>query len=69
MTGKINTEWLTKCICHKGFSGYSIDVASSNFRISGQETDPQSFTEHILKPCGQIILRPKHMDNYDRKTD
>ncbi len=28
----------TKCICHKGFSGYSSVVARSNFRVGGQET-------------------------------
>ena len=38
----------TKCICHKGFSGYSSVVARSNFRVGGQETTPQSLTAHTL---------------------
>lgn len=38
----------TKCICHKGFSGYSIIVSRSNFRIGGQETAPQSLTAYTL---------------------
>ena len=39
---------LTKCICHKGFRGYSSDVARSNFRVGGQKTTPQSLTAHTL---------------------
>jgi hypothetical protein len=50
-TRKINNETLTKCICHKGFSGYSSVVARSNFRVSGQETAPQSLTAHTLNRC------------------
>jgi len=42
-------ERLTKCICHKGFSGYSSVVTLSKFRIGGQETTPQSLTAHTLK--------------------
>ncbi len=38
----------TKCICHKGFGGYSSVVARSNFRVGGQETTPQSLTAHTL---------------------
>ena len=38
----------TKCICHKGFSGYSSVVARSNFHVGGQETAPQSLTAHTL---------------------
>ena len=38
----------TKCICHKGFSGYSSIVALSNFRVSGKDTAPQSLTAHTL---------------------
>jgi len=49
ITGKINNETPTKCICHKGFSGYSSVVARSNFRVGGQETTPQSLTAHTLK--------------------
>ena len=41
-------ERLTKCICHKGFSGYSNIVARSNFRVGGQGTTPQSLTAHTL---------------------
>jgi hypothetical protein len=48
LTGKINNETLTKCICHKGFSGYSSVVARSNFRVGGQVTAPQSLTAHTL---------------------
>lgn len=48
MTGKINNETPTKCICHKGFSGYASIVARSNFRVDGQETTPQSLTAHTL---------------------
>lgn len=44
----MNNETLTKCICHKGFSGYSSVVARSNFRVDEQETTPQSLTAHTL---------------------
>jgi hypothetical protein len=44
----IRHEHTTKCICHKGFSEYSSVVARSNFRVSGQETTPQSLTAHTL---------------------
>lgn len=40
LTREINNETPTKCICHKGFSGYSSVVARSNFRVGGQETTP-----------------------------
>ena len=39
-------ERTTKCICHKGFSGYSSVVARSNFRVHGQETTTRSLTAH-----------------------
>jgi hypothetical protein len=39
-------ERTTKCICHKGFCGYSSVVTRSNFRVGGQETTPQSLTAH-----------------------
>lgn len=39
----------TKCICHKGFSGYSNIVARSNFRAGVQETASQSLTAHTLE--------------------
>jgi len=48
ITRKMNNETLTKCICHKGFSGYSSIVARSNFRVGGQVTAPQSLTAHTL---------------------
>lgn len=41
-------ERTTKCICHKGFSGYSSVVARSKFRVGGQVTTPQSLTAHTL---------------------
>ena len=41
-------EHTTKCICHKGFSGYSNIVARISFRVGGQDTIPQSFTAHTL---------------------
>jgi len=44
----MNNETLTKCICHKGFSGYSSIVARSNFCVGGQETAPLSLTAHTL---------------------
>lgn len=39
---------VTKCICHKGFSGYSSNVARSNLRVGGLETTTQSLTAHTL---------------------
>lgn len=45
---KIKNERTTKCICHKGFSGYSSVVARSNICVGGQETAPQSLTAHTL---------------------
>ncbi|GAB4321957.1 MAG: hypothetical protein Kow00127_14540 [Bacteroidales bacterium] len=60
ITRKMNNETLTKCICHKGFSGFSSIVARLNFRVGGQETAPQSLTAHTLDRCvafiEQIIL-------------
>ena len=44
----MNNETLTKCICHKGFIGYSSIVPRSKFRIGGQDTAPQSLTAHTL---------------------
>lgn len=43
-----NNEPPTKCICHKGFSGYSSVVARLNFCVGGQVTAPQSLTAHTL---------------------
>jgi len=39
---------VTKCICHKGFRGYSGIVARSKFRVGGQATAPQSLTAPTL---------------------
>ena len=44
----------TKCICHKGFSGYASVVTRSNFRVGGQDTAPQSLTAHTLDRCMQV---------------
>jgi hypothetical protein len=41
-------EHTTKCICHKGFSGYSNIAARSNFRVGGQVAATQSLTAHTL---------------------
>ena len=51
----MNNETLTKCICHKGFSGYSSVVARSNFRVGGQDTAPQSLTAHTLNRYQQYL--------------
>jgi len=53
----MNNETLTKCICHKGFSGYSNIVARSNFRVGGQETAPQSLTAHTLDRYTQCAFQ------------
>ncbi len=45
---KTEHQAVTKCICHKGFSGYSSVVARSNIRVGGQKTAPQSLTAHTL---------------------
>jgi hypothetical protein len=50
----------TKCICHKGFSGYSSIVTRSNFRISGQVTAPQSLMAHTLDRYGQGLKNIKY---------
>ncbi|PIS29466.1 MAG: hypothetical protein COT43_03700 [Candidatus Marinimicrobia bacterium CG08_land_8_20_14_0_20_45_22] len=43
---KTKHETITKAICNKGFSGFPIVVARSNFRVGGQETAPQSLTAY-----------------------
>jgi len=48
---------VTKCICNKGFSGYSSIVARSNFRVGGQESSPQSLTAATLKRYNLIFLK------------
>jgi hypothetical protein len=50
----MKNETLTKCICHKGFSGYSSNVARSKFHVGGQETATQSLTAHTLDRCAQL---------------
>ena len=62
MTGKINNETLTKCICHKGFSGYPSVVARSSFRVGGQVTTPQSLTAHTLDRYAQAVKRQRHSE-------
>ena len=47
---------VTKCICHKGFSGYSSIVARSKFSVGGQETTTQSLTAHTLS---RYVLKMK----------
>jgi len=63
LTGKINNETPTKCICHKGFSGNSGIVARSNFRVGGQETTPQSLTAHTLNRCAQSWSDSANIEN------
>jgi len=63
MTGIINNETPTKCICHKGFSGYSSVVARSNIRVGGQETTPQSLTAHTLGRYTQLQETEKKIEN------
>jgi hypothetical protein len=48
LTRKMSNKTLTKCICHKGFSGYSSVVARLNFLVGGQDTAPQSLTVYTL---------------------
>ena len=48
LTNDKNGQLPTKCICHKGFSGYSSVVARSKFRVGGQVSTPQSHTAHTL---------------------
>jgi len=59
----MNNETLTKCICHKGFSGYSSIFARSNFRVGGQDTAPQSLTAHTLDRWAQGCKTVKPSDN------
>ena len=40
---------VTKCICHKGFGGYSSVEARLNFGVVGQESSPQSLTAYSFK--------------------
>lgn len=48
MMWRIKHEHTTKCICHKGFSGYSSIVTRFDFRVGGQDTALQSLTAHTL---------------------
>lgn len=54
MARKINNETPIKCICHKGFSGYSGVIARSNYRVGGQDSSPHSLTAHTLDRCGAL---------------
>jgi len=47
-------EHTTKCICHKGFSGYSSVVVRSKFCVGGQDATPQSLTAHTLDRSNAI---------------
>jgi hypothetical protein len=49
----MNSQPVTKRICHKGFSGYSSVVARSKYYVNGQVTAPQSLTAHTLDRYGQ----------------
>jgi hypothetical protein len=55
-----NNEPPTKCICHKGFSGYSSIVTRSNFRVGGQETTPQSLTAHSVPRSRASAIKALH---------
>ncbi len=59
----MNNETPTKCICNKGFSGYSSVVARSNFSVGGQEAEPQSLTSHTLKrsQLSKLIMQMKFL--------
>ncbi len=48
LTKENNDQLITKCICHKGFSGYSSVVARSNFHVRGQKTVIKYINSHIL---------------------
>ncbi len=54
----------TKCICHKGFSGYASVVTRSNFRVGGQDTAPQSLTAHTLDRWASCC-KPKNEHSYE----
>ena len=45
---------ITKAICNKGFSDKSNILPRSNFRVSRQESSPQSLTAHSLSRCGAL---------------
>ena len=53
----MNNETLTKCMCHKGFSGYSNILARSNFGVFRQESSPQSLTAHTLDRYQQFDVK------------
>ena len=66
---KINKHQLpTKCICHKGLSGYSSIVARSKFRVGGQDTAPQSLTAHTLKRYAPLIKEKEKKENGSKRT-
>ena len=43
-----NGQLVTKCICHKGFSGYLSVVARSKVSVGGQVTTPQALAARTL---------------------
>ncbi|MGB4285076.1 MAG: hypothetical protein WBJ48_10215 [Bacteroidales bacterium] len=55
----------TKCICHKGFGGYSSIVARSNFRVGGQVTTTQSLTAHTLERWAACKKDTTNMNDYE----
>ena len=54
---------VSKCICHKGFSGYSTVEAHINFLVGAQEPTPQSLAAHTLNRCNQLSEHPANYKN------
>ena len=54
ITIKMNNETVTKAICNKGFRGNSSILPRIKFRVSGQESSPQSLTAYSLSRCIQF---------------
>lgn len=68
MTIDKNGQLVTKCICHKGLSGYSSVVARSNFCVGKQDTVTQSLTAYTLDRYLQFktkaLLKPYPQHGY-----
>lgn len=68
MTIDKNGQLVTKCICHKGLSGYSSVVARSNFCVGKQDTVTQSLTAYTLDRYLQFktkaLLKPYSQHGY-----
>ena len=62
----MNNETLTKCMCHKGFSGYSNILARSNFGVFRQESSPQSLTAHTLDRYAPYYDEESTFIRYDK---